>query len=382
MSRTIGLVHGISAALAYASGVYLAGVVLSPLSWTRVLGFPAFLVIGVSLYVVAGIAAVIMLGIPLTGVMAFFVAGLLILGGRRFRHVTTAIVAHMGSRGFARSVLAFAAFFTALHVAALPSDANRFLPAALPEHLDLVTHARYARHLLLAGSSNLEEAPFAFSRAPAVAAVLAGFSVFFNEDPLRAAVPLTLAIVALAGVAVLSICRSLFGLSAVVSLTIACVLLTSAYASDITRAYRLDAAMAAAIMLFLFWVTARIRADEAAGPVALSLAGGYTMLFLTAASAIPAVLMLQAVLIASRMFAPRLRAVGAVVMRTHTRLSVTDQRLVAALTVYIGVALILTNVVAYASARRTAPTGIPVGWRNVERLKQGSPARGDNESRA
>ncbi|MEO5739966.1 MAG: hypothetical protein ABIS29_05155, partial [Vicinamibacterales bacterium] len=423
MTHIVSVVSGISAAMVFVAGFYVAGLVLIPQRWSAALGFASFPVIGASFYVVVCVAAITVWRIPLTGLTALFMAGLAILAALRFRDVKAAIAAHLTTRTFAAGVLAFAVFYSVAYVMARPSTGERFLPPALPEHIDLITYARYARHLLLFGSPDLEGPAFDFRRSPAVAVVLAGFSAFFRNDPLRAAVPLHLAMIALIGIAALNLCRSLFKLSAIPSLTIAVIVLTSPYVSDLAHAYHLETTMAAAIVLYLIWATATMRADVPESAVALSLGSGYVLLLLTVAAALPAVLVMQAVLIGARMFAsetpPRIAFAGAAALAValvafegqvrwsvahltltgafasagiafailllgglaylafnvdwRMRLSTADQRLVTALPVYLGIALILANVAARASEHRPAPTRIPAGWQNIERLKERSP---------
>jgi hypothetical protein len=423
VTQIVGVVHGISAALAVAGGFYLAGLIVTPHRWIVALGFLPFPVIGASLYVVVCVVAVRVWHVPVTGMMALFAISLAILSMLRFEETKAAIVRHLGTRACAAAVLVFAIFYTVVYVIGRAPEEELFLPPALSEHINLVTYARYARQLLKFGSPNLEAAAFDFSRAPGVAAILAGFSAFYRDDSLRAAVPLHFAVVALVGVGACNLFRALFRLSTMASLTVAGILLTSAYASDFARAYRLDTAMATVIVSYLMWASARLHEDAPMGALTLALASGYALLLLTDASALPVVIAIQAVLIGARMFGSRTAsriavasaaAMGVALSAFHgqmqwslahftpsaafastgivvsivaagglaylalnvdwrTRLSTMDQRLVAALMVYIGIALILGNVVARASERRRTPIRIPAEWQNVERLAERSP---------
>ena len=423
MTQIVGVVHGISAALALVGGFYLAGLMITPQRWIAALGFPPFAVIGASLYVVVCVVATRLWHVPVTGMMALFAISLAILSMLRFGETKAAIARHLATRSFAASVLVFATFYAVVYVIGRPPEQELFLPPALSEHINLVTYARYARQLLKFGSPDLEAAAFDFSRAPGVAAILAGFSAFYRDDSLRAAVPLHFAVVAFIGLGAFNLFRALFRLSTIASLTVAGILLTSAYASDFARAYRLDTAMATVIVSYLMWASARLHQDAPMGALTLALAPGYALLLLIDASALPVVIALQAVLIGARMFASRTAsriavasavAMAAALSACHgqvqwalahftpsaafastgivvsivavggltylalkvdwrTHLSAVDQRLVAALMVYIGIALILANVAARASERRRAPIRVPAGWQNVERLAERSP---------
>jgi hypothetical protein len=423
VTQIVSVVHGISAAVALVGGFYLAGLMVTPQRWTAALGFPTFAVIGASLYVVVCVVAIRLWHVPVTGMMAVFAISLAIVSMLRFGETKAAIAGHLGTRAFAAAVLVFATFYAVVYVIGRSPEEELFLPPALSEHINLVTYARYARQLLKFGSPDLEAAAFDFSRAPGVAAILAVFSAFYREDSLRAAVPLHFAVVALVGVGAFNLFRAMFRLSTIASLTIAGILLTSAYASDFARAYRLDTAMATVIVSYLMWASARLHQDAPVGALTLVFASGYALLLLVDASALPVVVAIQAVLIGARMFASRTAsriaiasaaAMGAALTAFHgqvqwslahftpsaafastgivvsivavgglaylalnvdwrTRLSTIDQRLVAALMVYIGIALILANVAARASERRRAPIRVPAGWQNVERLAERSP---------
>ena len=425
MTHIIAVVHGIAAALACAGGFYLAGLVLADRRVGALAGAASFPVIGAAAYVVTCWVAVTARHMPLTGVSAAFAAVVTSLAVLRFRALKPIITMHIVNRMFAAGTLLFAAFYTLAYLLVRPPAAELLLPPTSTGQINLVTYARLARNLIVWGSPDLAAATFDFSRSPAVAVLLAALSVFYHDDPSSAALPLQFAAVALVGVAAFSISRSLFRLSTIASLTIACILLTSVYVSDVADTYRLETAFTVPIALYLIWATANMRADAAAVDLALTFVPGYALLLLTETAALPGVLALQALLIGGRIFASRAAARLAVAAASalvvvllafhdqvlasvthftfavdiqsaglvlailvmsavaHTAFNTSwpvrllpaaaDQKLVNALTAYVAIALIVGNVATHALTPRDAAVRIPAAWQNVERLNERSP---------
>ena len=423
MSHIIEVAHGILAALACGTAFCLAGLVLTPERWHERLDGPSLLFLGAAAYAVVCFTAVTAWHTPLTGITAVFVAGVATLVVLRFARVRAA-TPHIARRGAIAGALVFAGSYAAAYAIALPPADGLFLtPAA--GHAELVTHARYARHLLLWGLPDLQAAAFDFSRAPAIPTLLAGFSTFYGDDPLRAVLPLQFAAVGLIGAAAFAIGRSLFRLATIPALTIAGVAVTSAYVSAIAGPRRIETTMAVPIALYLFWAAARIRLDDAAGIVALRFGCGYALLLLTEAALLPVVLGVQAVFVGVQIFRARqisravIAAAGAAAVvllalqgqvrwslvnagigdalasfwiafailamavfaclacdkdwQKRLSLAPSDQRLVGALAVYVAIALVLANAAAHASVQRRAPARIPASWQNIEGLKDRSP---------
>ena len=418
----IGVLQGIGAASACAAGFYLAGLALTRRRWDSLAGGASLPAVGAAFYGVVCWVAVSAWHTPLTrvtAVSATFVAALIAI---RIRGAAPIIRTHLANRAFAAGVLIFAVFYLLAYLMGRQPEAGLFLPPAWTGHIDLVTQARYARHLLLFGSSDLEAATFDFRRSPAVTVLLAGFSAFYGLDPLSAALPLQFSIVALVGVAAVGICRSSFRLSTPASVTIACIVMTSAYVHDIARAYRLETLMAVPVLLYLVWVTARARSDSALGALGTSFASGYALLLFTEPAALPPAVAMQAIVMstrkASRSAASRIAPAAAVAMMAlalafhdqfewafahrawadgaapaamafatlamggiaHLVFNVdrplrlvptqTDRRLAAALTVYVAMALMAANVAIHASTRPAAPVRIPAEWHNIEQLSE------------
>ena len=422
MTDLIAVVHGIAASVVSAACLALLGLTLTRRRWDSLLGGASFPVVGAAFYVILCWVAVTAWRAPLSGVTALIAVCITIVAVLRFADISSVVRPMLGGRTLVAAVLVFSAFYVLAYAFARPPSAELFLPPASARDIDLITQARYAKHLMLFGSPELEGASFDFRRSPAVTELLAALSMFYRDDPLSAALPLRFAVVGLVGTAAVGICRSLFRLSMLSAITIACIVVTSSYTNDIAGVYRLEALAAVAVLLYLVWVTAKARADTPIDALAVSFACGYAFLSFTVPAALPAGIVMQSIAMvvqsASRPAASRIAiaaagAIAAVAVAFHdqTQWAVahfawadalaptgfvlailimagivhlvasadwmprlmraeTDRRLAAALTGYVAIALIIANVATYASARTGAQVHIPVAWRNVEQLKE------------
>ena len=409
MTHIIAVVHGIAAALACAVVFYVAGLALAG----RRVGAPAeavsLPVVGAAAYVAACWIAVTAWHVRVTEIAAAFVALATSLAVVRFRALKPVITTHIVHRTFATSALLYAAFYIIAYLLIRPPAGELLLPEASTGQINLVTYARYARNLISWGSPDLAAAPFDFSRSPAVPVLLGALSVFYHVDPLHAALPLQFAAVALAGAAAFSISRSLFRLSPIASVTIACILLTSASMSDVTVPYRVETAIVIPLALYLIWAAAKTRPDAGAAALVFTFVPGYALVLLTETAAAPGIVALQGLVISVRIVASRspaplafvgLGVMGVVLLgvahgiqsaglvlailmmgavayavfnsRWPMRLfsSAADQKLVLALTVYVAIALIVGNVATHAFAPKGAVLRVPGAWQNVERLNE------------
>jgi hypothetical protein len=422
VNAILGVVQGLGAAATCAAGFYLAGLILTPRHWDSRLGGVSLPVVGAALYVVVCWAAVTAWQVPLTSVSAVLVVTAVVLAAIRFRGMAAAIVAHTANSTFAAGALVFAAFYVVAYLVARPPAAELFLPPTWTGHLDLLTQARYARQVLLFGSTDLEAATFDVRRSPAVTVLLAVVSTFYRTDSLSASLPLQFAVVALVGLAATGICRSLFRLSALAALSIAGIVMTSAIVNALARAYRLEALMAVPVLLYLVWATARARSDSPIAALITAFGSAYALLLFAEPAALPAAFAMQALAIVLRrvstsaasrvaIAAAVAMAVLAVAFHDHVQwafanrtmadvaapagLAVatlvmggiafvafnvdwlsrlaptqTDRRLAIALTVYAAIALIVANVAMHASTRARAQVRIPAAWRNIEHLQE------------
>ncbi len=217
----------------------------------------------------------------------------------RNRRVVAAVTAGLASRPLGAGFLLFAFFYVVAYVMTWPPVVDAFLSLARSGSSDLLTYARYAKHLLIFGSPDLDAAGFEYLRSPSVPYLLAGFSSMFNHDPLSAAMPAQFVLVALTGVAIAGVCRSTFSLPLRAAVVIATILITSPYFRQVASAYRLPELITVTVFLFLFWLTARTRGNRAIdGSLTVLLTTAYVVLLFTDAPALFAALGLQAAVIA------------------------------------------------------------------------------------
>ena len=424
MTDVIAVVHGIAASVVCAASLSLAGVALMRRRWDSLLGGASFSMAGAAVYVVVCWVAVTAWRAPLSGVTALFAVFVAIVVAVRFAEISSIARATLDRRTLVGVALVFGAFYVLAYAFALPSSPELFLPPASSRDIDLITQARYAKHLMLFGSPDLEGASFDVRRSPAVTALLAAFSMFYRDDPLSAALSFRFAVVALVGAAAVGACRSLFRLSTLSAIAIACVVVTSSYTNDIAGTYRLETLVAVSVLLYLVSVTANARADSPIDALVMSFACGYAFLLFSAPAALPAGIVVQSIAMgvrsaarhaASRIAIAAAGAIAAVALAFHDQVQWavahiewadaqaptgfvlailimggivhlvssadwmprlvqrdTDRRLAVALTGYVAIALIIANVATHASARTAAQVRIPVAWRNVEQLKQGN----------
>ncbi len=412
MKQLVDIVHGIGAALACASCFYLAGLTLTPRRWDRWVGAAAKAILGGALYILLCWIAISAQRIPLTFVAAVFGGGVLLLSIVRMRRVAAALREGVASETLRSGVLVFVFFYVLIYALTWPPTDDVFLPPAWSGNRDLLTHIRYAKHLLMFGSPDLDAANFDYLRSPAVSHLLAGFSLAFNQDPLAAAMPALFALVALIGVSVVSCCRSVFSLPMRTAIVIACIVITNPYFKHIASVYQLPTLTAIPILLFLLWLTVRSMrgGSKVEGPLVATLTGSYAILFFTDIPTLIAALMVQAVLarglllssaisisIVAVPFVDRLwwsfnhfevsSAVRATILvlgivllggvahvvRREDVLSrfartPTDRRLTVAAIGYAAIALVVGNVAVHASRDR-APLRMPGRWRGIEQLR-------------
>ena len=422
MTSILDVVHGLGAAAACAAGFYLAGLVLTPRHWDARLGGASLPVVGAASYVVVCWAAVTAWQVPLTGVSAALVVSAIVLAAIRFRGMAAAIASQTANSRLAAGALVFTAFYVLAYLMARPPEAELLLPPAWTGHVDLITQARYAQHVLVFGSPNLDGATFDVRRSPAITVLLAVLSAFYRADPLSASLPLQFSVVALVGLAAAGICRSLFRLSVLAALAIAGIVMTSAIVNGLAREYRIEALIAVPVLLYLVWAAARARFDSPIAALMTAFGSGYALLLFAEPAALPAAFAMQAFAIGLRRASPStaLRvAIAATVAMTALMLAFrdqvqwafahrawadgavpaalaaaalvmggiayitfnagwpsqivptqTDRRLAAALTVYTAIALIVANVVMHASTRPRAQVRIPAAWQNIEQLQE------------
>jgi len=397
--HALNIIHGIAAGLASIAVFSVAGLLLLPRRWDSSEGSaPAF--IGATCYVGLCWVAISARNIPLIYVTLVFVAGLCIIASARLRWCQSALRARALDASTRQWMGSFCLFYVLTYLLTLPPPIDTYLPLAPAGNLDLVTHARYARHVLELGSPNLNLATFEYLRSPGVTYLLAWQSLFFGRDPLTAAMPTLVAAVALFGAIAAGTARSTFGLSYRASIMVACITITSALCRWTAANYALPSIVAATVVLFLLACVCVIVLKRAAGgallaglaaacillsfiePVSLSWAAGtlrasdrllvhVSPLVLLgwpgraaqmgdAASA--AIVILPVIAFAWAALAYGLRASGVVdrIARVDE-----DRRLAKALLAYGAIALVAGNVAVHA-VRDRGPVRITAAWRNLE----------------
>jgi hypothetical protein len=371
VNHVLSIAHGIGAAVACAACFYLAGLVLTPRRWDRWLDAAAKAIVGAAIYVLLCWIAISAQRIPLPFVAVAFAGGVLIVSVIRIRRVADALKAGIATGKLRSGLLVFVFFYVLIYALTRPPATDVFLPPAWSGHRDLLTHIRYAKHLLMFGSPDLDAVSFDYLRSPAASHLLAGFSLAFNQDPLSAAMPALFALVALTGVAVVSFCRSGFSLPMLTAIVIACIVTTNPYFKHIAGAYRLPALIAIPILLFLLRLIVRSSAAgsklERAVVAALTISYAlfwWSFNYLEVSSAVNVTIIVLGIVLAG--------GVAHVVRRddvlSRFARTPTDRRLTVAAIGYAAIALLVGNVAVHA-ARERAPLRMPGRWRGIEQLR-------------
>ena len=421
MTHVLNVAHGIGAGVACAACFYLAGLVLTPRRWDELLRGTVLPILGAALYVLLCWIAISAQHIPLTTVAYVFVGGVLALSVLRIRRVVASVRAASTSRTLRSGMLVFVLFYILVYLMTRPPASDIFLPPAWSGSPDLLTHVRYAKHLLNFGSPDLDAASFDYLRSPAVSHLLAGFSLAFNQDPLSAAMPAQFALVALIAVAVVGVCRSVFALPMLTAIAVACIFVTNPYFRHVASTYQLPVLTTVPLLLFLLWFMIRARSSPVvAGPLVATLASAYVLLFFTDTLTLFAALTLQAALFpvfmasgqrvrglvlssvmsasivvvafgdrvrwsfdsfqASNVLIATMMTLGIVLLASVASIvrrddilgrfarTPTDRRLAVSAISYSAMALIAGNVAVHA-VREPVPLRMPGSWRGIEQLQ-------------
>lgn len=400
--HVLSISHGIAAGLASVAVFYVAGLLLSPRRWDSSMDGSGPALIGATCYVVLCWVAISSRNIPLIYVVLVFVAGLCMIASVRLRWLQSALRARALDRSARHWIGSFCLFYGLTYVLTLPPAPDAYLPLAPEGNLDLVTYARYARHVLALGTPNVNLATVEYLRSPATTYLLAWQSLFFGRDPLTAAMPTLFAAAALFGAITAGIARSVFGLSYRASIAIACIAISSASFRWVTAHYALPTVVAATVVLSLLgalWVIVSQRtangalvAGVAAACVLLSFVEPLSLSWVIGTvrasgrllvNSNPAVLMgwpgrltqigvsdgaSAAIAVLPLMsFAWAGLAYGLLRSGALDRIarSGTDRRLSKALLAYAAIALVAGNV-AVDAVRDPGPVRITAAWRNLE----------------
>lgn len=256
--HALAVLHGIGASLVAFAVLHLAGLAVLPARWEKQFGrggHPA--AIGAALYVLTSWYG-IQSGVRLTLLVAGFgLAALIAVACRASR-----VVRHVRAGLLTRSTLEWLGLFAGLYVLAylftLPPVSREHLPLAWRGNTDLLQYLVYARHLQHLGPSPIADVSahsYVYYQTPAAFSLLGGFSVLFGLEPIRAAMPLQFALIALAGVVAGRISRAIFSATPLVSALVAGVMISGPFFRIIVGDYYLSTLLTMPVFLQLLMTT-------------------------------------------------------------------------------------------------------------------------------
>ena len=280
-AHALSIAHGLAAAFVSIAILYVAGLALLPRRWQSVARWPDCIFISLAVYIVLCWVATTSRNIPLTYVMALFGIALWGAIALRSRWLQEILTPSFKGRALRSRLLQFSALYLFAYVLVLPPAAPLFLSLSPNGSFDLVTYARYAKHLMWFGTANIDLATFEFVRSPASAYLLAWHSLLFLGEPLDAATPALFMVAALFGMVACDIARSVFGLSPRGAIAIAAIAIGAPVFRWALTTYALGELTAATSLLYLVWVVCRIVASRQASLqlVASAAAGGAVLFF-------------------------------------------------------------------------------------------------------
>jgi hypothetical protein len=265
VAHAFGLAHGLAAGLVSFGVFRVAGLLLFPRRWAAATG-PSAAAVGAAFYVAACWTAITQRDIPLIYIIPLFAGTLVAIAIARARSLGPVLRAALSGPLARQRLAAFSIFYALTYLLIVPPAGDSFLPLAPARNLDLVTHARYARHSLEVGTpDDLDLAPFAYRRSPATSYLIAWQSMFFSRDPLTAAMPTLFAVASVFGLITLELLRST-GLPHRVSVGIACIVLSGPLFRWVIAGYGLPALLGAAALLLLMSELVALWRREARGP--------------------------------------------------------------------------------------------------------------------
>ena len=384
--------------------MYVAGLALFPRRWAATSdGLPA--AAGVALYVTACWTAATQRDLPLRYVIPLFAALFVAIALARARSLAPVVIARLSTTELRRDWASFCVLYALVYLMLLPAAGDAFLPLAPANNVDLVTHARYARHALELGTpADLHLAPFGYRRSPATSYLIAWTSWFFARDPLTAAMPTLLAVASVFGLVTMKILRSA-GVDRPASMAIAGLVVSGPVFRSVVSAYGLPELVAATALLMAFHAVVAVLPSGARTSAAVAIVSSSVLLFL--AEPLSADWMFRTAHALSQLIgsttpprllgwpgrlsevrsaevitaAPFLLLVIVLIWTALSRVlvraslldrvikSATDRRLSTALPTYAIVALVIGNLVVDA-IRDPASARVTAAWRGMEQVNQ------------
>ena len=285
-AHLLSLTHGISAALISIAAFYVTGLLLLPRRWQSSIRWPDSIVLGLTFYVLLCWVATSSRNIPVMYVMLVFGAAVWGLAAVRFRWLQTTLGSPRTNPEIRAWLFAFTVLYVFAYLLVRPPAGSAVLTLPPDGALDLVTYARYAKHLLAFGTANVDLASFGYLHSPASAYLLAWHSLLFLGDPLDAAMPLLFMLAALFGMIAVELARSVFGLSWRAAMVIAAIAVCAPMFRWTLATYSLGELLSATSLLYLAGVVGRVASTRSLdGGRILGVGAGSTLLFFSAWSA-------------------------------------------------------------------------------------------------
>jgi hypothetical protein len=282
-AHILSLAHGLAAAFVSVGVLYVTGLLLLPRRWQDEMRWPGCVMLGLTFYLLLGWVATSSRHIPLAYVMVIFAVVVWGLIALRLRWLQGAFKPALVNPDARRWLIDFSILYLFVYLLVRPPAGTALLALAPDGSLDLVTYARYARHLLAFGTANIDLATFEYLRSPASAHLLAWHSLFFGLAPLDAAMPTLFMLAALFGMIAADLARSVFGISRRAALAIAAIAVCAPMFRWVLATYSLGELLSAMSMLYVASVIANaVVARQVAGPLIAGIAIGGMLLFLAA----------------------------------------------------------------------------------------------------
>jgi hypothetical protein len=405
-AQLISLGHGLTAAFISVAAFYLTGLLLLPRRWQSSLRWPDSVVFGLSFYVLLCWVGTSSRNIPVIYVILVFGAALWGLAAVRFRWLQATYGASHKNPATRRWVVGFSILYVFAYLLIRPPAGAAVLTLPSDGALDLVTYARYAKHLLTYGTANVDLATFEYLHSPASAYLLAWHSLLYLGDPLDAAMPLVFMLAALFGSITMELARSMLGLSWRAAMTIAAIAVCAPMFRWTLATYSLGELLSATSVLYLTGAFGSAAVTKSLDSSRIfGIATGGTLLFFSAwpaagtltnialgvvevgrhfsplavfglpsgtplAASTPDVLPSAALVVLP--LVPLVWAAAAWALHRPLALdrigtSAVDRKLAGALVIYVAVAVVVGNV-AVQAVRAPAPVYWPGAWRELYQI--------------
>ena len=282
-AHLISVAHGLAAAFISIAAFYVAGLLLLPRRWHSSIHWPDRIIFGLTLYVLLCWLATSSRNIPVIYVTLLFGAAVWGLAAVRLRWLQAILGPPHKNPKIREWLAGFGLLYVFAYMLVRPPAGAALLTLPPDGAVDLVTYARYAKHLLAFGTVNVDLATFGYLHSPASAYLLAWHSLLFLGDPLDATMPLLFMLAALFGAIAVELARSLFGLSWRAAMVIAAIAVCAPMFRWTLATFSLGELLSATSVLYLAGELGRAAAARSVdGSRILGIASGSTMLLFSA----------------------------------------------------------------------------------------------------